>query len=170
MEAVRHGSGPLLIFAGAGSGKTRVLTRRIANLLLEHRHRPEEIFAVTFTNKAAREMKERIALLLDQRQVPYWVSTFHSSCAKILRRHAGSLNYTSNFAIYDSSESLSVLKRVYKRKKIDPKMIDPRSVIHQIDRAKNDYRFPDNIRKDSHGKPGWAEKVADLYESYQEEL
>lgn len=169
-EAVTHGEGPLLIFAGAGSGKTRVLTRRIANLVLEHNVAPQHIFAVTFTNKAASEMKLRVQTLFGGRAVPYWVSTFHSSAARILRAHATLLDYKENFAIYDTSDSLSALKRVYKKLNIDPKIIEPRAVLTKIDRAKNAYKFSDDIRHDPYIPRPIAEMMADLYHYYQEEL
>ncbi len=170
LEAVQHGMGPLLIFAGAGSGKTRVLTRRIAHLISEHGVSPGNILAVTFTNKAAREMKQRVEALFPGRSLPVWVSTFHSSCARILRQHAPLLDYTKNFAIYDSSDSLAAMKRVYKKLNVDPKMIEPRTVMSQIDRAKNNYEFPENLRQNFFLGREFAETVAELYEGYQAEL
>lgn len=188
-EAVEHGDGPLLIFAGAGSGKTRVLTRRIAHLILHHGVDASEILAVTFTNKAAREMKVRVATLFhehirtgstDRRQsnpsftsedsLPIWVSTFHSSCVKILRRHAKFLDFTQYFNIYDSSDSLSAMKRVYKSLQVDPKTIEPRAVLSAIDRAKNDYRFPEDLKRDIMFNPRHTEMIAELYAAYQAEL
>lgn len=169
-EAVVHGAGPLLIFAGAGSGKTRVLTRRIAYLVSHHRVHPEEILAVTFTNKAAREMKQRVDALFDHRGAPLWVSTFHSSCVRILRAHASLLDFTSQFAIYDSDDSLSTMRRVYKQLNVDPKIVDPRGVLSRIDRLKNDYKFADSVRSDPYIPAPHRELVAQLYEAYQEEL
>ena len=169
-QAVCHGNGPLLIFAGAGSGKTRVLTRRMTHLILEHNIHPGEILAVTFTNKAAQEMKSRVGQLLGNHQTPSWVSTFHSSCARILRRYAEALGYTSSFAIYDSSDSLAVIKRVYKKLNIDPRMLDPKMVRAKIDRAKNDYKFPDSFREDMYLPQIHANQIADVYEAYQQEL
>lgn len=170
LQAVQHGLGPLLIFAGAGSGKTRVLTRRIAHLIHAHNAHPGQILAVTFTNKAAREMKHRVEALFPGRSLPVWVSTFHSSCARILRRHARLLDFTDHFAIYDSSDSLSALKRTYKKLHIDPKLIEPKDVMRQIDIAKNNYEFPEQVRNNFFLGREFSETVAALYEGYQAEL
>jgi DNA helicase-2/ATP-dependent DNA helicase PcrA len=169
-EAVVHHEGPLLVFAGAGSGKTRVLTRRIAHLIREHRVYPDEILAVTFTNKAAKEMKERVFSLLGREALPVWVSTFHASCARILRQQAKLLDFTENFAIYDTSDSLSVLKRVFAKKNVDHKLIDPRSMLGKIDRAKNDYLFPDSFRENRFLSEAQGALMAEIYEAYQQEL
>ncbi|MFN8390519.1 MAG: UvrD-helicase domain-containing protein [Bdellovibrionota bacterium] len=169
-EAVMHGDGPLLIFAGAGSGKTRVLTRRIAHLILEHGASPSQILAVTFTNKAAREMKHRVENLFPQRSLPVWVATFHSTCTRILRQHAPLIDYGKNFAIYDSSDSMSALKRAFKRLSIDTKVLDPYQVARIIDRAKNDYQFSDSIRQNIYLGREVAEMAAQLFDAYQEEL
>ncbi len=186
LRAVQHLDGPLLIFAGAGSGKTRVLTRRIANLVLEGRARTDEILAVTFTNKAAREMQERVSSalvengLLGQRrfshQARVWVSTFHSTCSRILRQHAELLNYSPHFAIYDSSDTRSLIKKVYKQLGIDPRSIDPRSVLNRIDRAKNNYRFADSFR-DDFSEDSYSQSMsiegsafAEIYQAYQDQL
>ncbi len=178
--AVEHGEGPLLVFAGAGSGKTRVLTRRIAKLILEHGVHPARILAVTFTNKAAEEMKSRVLRLLAdtpsilpahlQNVGPLWVATFHSICTRILRAHAPALDYSHNFVIYDSSDSLSAMKRVYKKVGVDPKIIDPKMVLSRIDRAKNDYKFPEDLRRELSISPLMAESISELYIAYQEEL
>ena len=169
-QAVEHVEGPLLIFAGAGSGKTRVLTHRIFHLIHNVGLNPEQILAVTFTNKAAGEMQERVAGLFSQRLRVPWIATFHSACARILRAHAEALGYTKQFVIYDSSEALAALKRVYKKLKIDPKTIDPKTVMRMIDKAKNDYRSPDCMRAEAASSLAWFTQVADLYEAYQEEL
>ncbi len=169
-RAVLHFEGPLLVFAGAGSGKTRVLTRRIAHLIREHHVHPASILAVTFTNKAAREMKERVQKLFDGTPLPLWISTFHATCARILRMDAKYLGYTDKFVIYDSSDSLSAMKRVYTRKNIDPKVIDPKAMLHKIDRAKNDYLFPDSFRNDRYLSNSQAELLAEIYQGYQDEL
>ncbi len=170
LEAVKHSSGPLLVFAGAGSGKTRVLTRRIANLVIEHQIHPERIFAVTFTNKAAGEMRERVSKLIQCRPSALWVSTFHSSCARLLRRHAEFLDFSPRFAIYDSNDSLSTMKRVFKQLHIDTRTIDPKEVLSKIDRAKNNYQFPDDIRNDWKHARDLAEVAADAYQAYQDAL
>jgi DNA helicase-2/ATP-dependent DNA helicase PcrA len=169
-EAVVHGKGPLLVFAGAGSGKTRVLTVRIAHLILEHQVDPSEIFAVTFTNKAATEMKSRVAKLLQQSTAALWVSTFHSSCARILRSHAKHLDFTSSFVIYDTSDAMSALKRVFAKQNVDPKYLDPRRVMARIDKAKNNFECPDDLRKENHFALETAHTIANLYEGYQKEL
>jgi len=170
LQAVQHGLGPLLIFAGAGSGKTRVLTRRIAHLIHAEGAHPGQILAVTFTNKAAREMKHRVEALFPGRSLPIWVSTFHSTCVRILRQHARLLEFTEHFAIYDSSDSLSALKRTYKKLHVDPKLIEPRTVMSQIDRAKNNYEFPEHVRNNFFLGREFSETIADLYEGYQAEL
>ncbi|MBL7663075.1 UvrD-helicase domain-containing protein [bacterium] len=170
LEAVTTVDGPLLVFAGAGSGKTRVLTRRIAHLVLTQDVAPERILAVTFTNKAAREMKERVAGLFSRERPPSWVSTFHSMCVRILRTHAEMLDYSKRFVIYDDGDSQGAMKRVFKRKNIDSRLIEPRAVMSQIDRAKNEYLFPDDLRKNNWARGPQAELIAELYESYQREL
>ncbi|MCB0346328.1 MAG: UvrD-helicase domain-containing protein [Bdellovibrionales bacterium] len=169
-QAVLHTGGPLLVFAGAGSGKTRVLTHRIAHLVLEHGVAPHRILAVTFTNKAAREMKERTAALFSHRGVPDWVATFHSIGVRILRIHARELDYQPGFAIYDAGDSLSLVKRICKKLKVDPKILEPRTIRSQIDRAKNDYIFPDGLVSWSNLPPQLGQIVAEVYERYQEEL
>lgn len=169
-QAVLHAGGPLLVFAGAGSGKTRVLTHRIAHLVLEHGVAPHRILAVTFTNKAAREMKERTAALFGHHGAPDWVATFHSIGVRILRRHARELEYQPGFAIYDSADSLSLVKRVCKKLKVDPKLLEPRTIRSQIDRAKNDYIFPDQLASWSNLPPHLSEIVSEVYTAYQEEL
>lgn len=172
-QAVEHGSGALLVYAGAGSGKTRVLTHRITRLIKDGEATPDRIFAVTFTNKAAKEMKERINSLLGATKAPEYVSTFHSACARILRRHAPLLNFTRDFTIYDRSEALSVMKKVYKKLKVDPKEIEPRALLNKIDRAKNNYLFSDHFRKIGDNESYMLDEanvMADLYDGYQQEL
>lgn len=170
LQAVEHVDGPLLIFAGAGSGKTRVLTRRIANLILSHDVPPSQIFAVTFTNKAAREMKERVSTLFRSSLSRAWISTFHASCARILRSHAQCLNFTENFAIYDSNDTLSVLKRVFSELKIDQKEFDPKLARTKIDRAKNNYLFPDDFRDQIDSYDAFSKIFPQVYEHYQKLL
>src|SRR5580693_20650 len=119
--AVVHEGSPLLIVAGAGSGKTRVLTHRIAYLLAARGVAPGEVLAITFTNKAAGEMRERVADLVGPRARSMWVSTFHSACVRILRREAKSLGFTSSFTIYDSADSQRLLKQVIRELDLDPK-------------------------------------------------
>jgi DNA helicase II / ATP-dependent DNA helicase PcrA len=136
-EAVRAGDGPLLVLAGAGSGKTRVLTHRIAYLLATDRARPGEILAITFTNKAAREMCDRVEALVGRSARAMWVTTFHSACARMLRADAERLGYSRGFTIYDESDSLRMLKRCMKELQVDPRRYPPRSIRSQISGAKN---------------------------------
>jgi ATP-dependent DNA helicase UvrD/PcrA len=136
-EAVRHGGGPLLVLAGAGSGKTRVLTHRIAYLLATGAAHPNEILAITFTNKAAREMRERVEALVGRSARAMWVTTFHSACARMLRADAERLGYTRSFTIYDEADSLRMLKRAMAELHVDPKRYPPRSIRSQISGAKN---------------------------------
>ena len=137
-EAVLHTEGPLLIMAGAGSGKTRVLTHRIAYLIEEKNVNPWNILAITFTNKAAREMKERVSGILGKGGEDVWVSTFHSMCVRILRRDVDAIGYDRNFTILDSSDQLTLMKRILKELNIDPKKYDPRSILGSISNAKNE--------------------------------
>jgi DNA helicase II / ATP-dependent DNA helicase PcrA len=136
-EAVRHGEGPLLVLAGAGSGKTRVLTHRIAYLLATGQARPGEILAITFTNKAATEMRERVETLVGRATRAMWVITFHSACARMLRADAERLGYSRGFTIYDESDSLRMLKRCMEEQHVDPKRYPPRAIRSQISGAKN---------------------------------
>jgi DNA helicase-2/ATP-dependent DNA helicase PcrA len=136
-EAVEHGEGPLLVLAGAGSGKTRVLTHRIAYLLATGRARPGEILAITFTNKAAAEMRERVGQLVGRSVRAMWVTTFHSSCARMLRADAERLGYSRGFTIYDQSDSLRMLKRCLSELGVDPKRFPPRAIHSKISGAKN---------------------------------
>ncbi len=136
-EAVEHGEGPLLVLAGAGSGKTRVLTHRIAHLLATGAARPGEILAITFTNKAAAEMRERVGQLIGRSVRAMWVTTFHSACARMLRADAERLGYSRGFTIYDESDSLRMLKRCLSELGVDPKRYPPRAVRSKISGAKN---------------------------------
>jgi DNA helicase-2/ATP-dependent DNA helicase PcrA len=135
--AVRHGEGPLLVLAGAGSGKTRVLTHRIAYLLATGAARPGEILAITFTNKAAKEMRERVEALVGRSARAMWVTTFHSACARMLRADAERLGYSRGFTIYDESDSLRMLKRAMEELHVDPKRYPPRAIRSQVSGAKN---------------------------------
>jgi len=136
-EAVRHEGGPLLILAGAGSGKTRVLTYRIAHLMQERQRDPSRILAITFTNKAAEEMRSRVAQLLGTQSRGIWIGTFHATCARILRRHAGRLGLQANFVIYDESDQLHVIRDCLKRTAGDDRRLQPQLIRSMIDRAKN---------------------------------
>ena len=139
-EAATHGEGPLLILAGAGSGKTRVLTHRIAYLILEKGVSPYQILAITFTNKAAQEMRDRVNQLLPERQGEIWVSTFHSMCLRILRREIGNLGYDSDFSIYDTDDQKTVMRQVFKELQIDSKMLKERLVLSALSQVKNQGR------------------------------
>lgn len=167
-EAVLHTEGPLLIMAGAGSGKTRVLTHRIAYLITEKEVNPWNILAITFTNKAAREMKERVNDLLVSGGNDVWVSTFHSMCVRMLRRDVDQIGYNRNFTIVDSSEQLTLMKRIVKELNIDSKKYDPRMLLGQISQAKNNLLTPKQYA-DANG--GFIEEiVARCYAAYQKEL
>ncbi|GIO17565.1 ATP-dependent DNA helicase PcrA [Oceanobacillus oncorhynchi subsp. incaldanensis] len=167
-KAVRYTEGPLLIMAGAGSGKTRVLTHRIAYLMGEKEVAPRNILAITFTNKAAREMKERVAELVGPQGEYMWVSTFHSMCVRILRRDIDRIGYSSNFSILDSADQLSVVKQVLKNLNIDPKKFDPRAMLGQISTAKNELITEDEFAKNAGNF--YDRQVAQIYEGYQKML
>src|SRR6056297_3034085 len=145
-KAVTHTHGPLLIIAGAGSGKTRVLTYRIAYQLQQHKAVPQEILALTFTNKAAREMQERITKLIDERASKLWMGTFHSIFAKILRFEAEKIGFNSNFSIYDSSDSEQAIKLILRELNFDPREIQPRTIHRKISDAKNQLINPDTYK------------------------
>ncbi|WP_270215597.1 DNA helicase PcrA [Enterococcus lactis] len=167
-EAVLHTDGPLLLMAGAGSGKTRVLTHRIAYLIEEKEVNPWNILAITFTNKAAKEMKERVNAILASGGEDVWVSTFHSMCVRILRRDVDFIGYNRNFTIIDSSEQLTLMKRILKELNIDPKKYDPRSILGTISQAKNSLQTPQDFAKMQGSY--YEEIVAKCYAAYQKEL
>jgi ATP-dependent DNA helicase UvrD/PcrA len=167
-QAVIHGEGPLLVLAGAGSGKTRVLTHRIAYLLATGAARPGEILAITFTNKAASEMRERVGALIGRSVRAMWVTTFHSACARMLRADAEKLGYARTFTIYDESDSLRMLKRCMTELGIDPKRYPPRSLRAQISGAKNKLVDADAYDP-AEGNP-FEEVVADLYPLYEKRM
>lgn len=167
-EAVLHTDGPLLLMAGAGSGKTRVLTHRIAYLIEEKEVNPWNILAITFTNKAAKEMKERVNAILASGGEDVWVSTFHSMCVRILRRDADFIGYNRNFTIIDSSEQLTLMKRILKELNIDPKKYDPRSILGTISQAKNSLQTPQDFAKMQGSY--YEEIAAKCYAAYQKEL
>ncbi|MGX7013698.1 DNA helicase PcrA [Vagococcus silagei] len=167
-EAVLTTKGPLLIMAGAGSGKTRVLTHRIAYLIEEKDVNPWNILAITFTNKAAREMKERVVGILGQDGEDVWVSTFHSMCVRILRRDIDLIGYNRNFTILDGSDQNTLMKRILKEENIDSKKYDPRSMISAISQAKNELLTPDDYEERNNGF--FERTVAKCYHRYQKEL
>ena len=146
-EAVFCTEGPLLMLAGAGSGKTRSLTHRIAYLIEEKGVAPWNILAITFTNKAAQEMRERVDALVGYGSEDIWISTFHATCSRILRRHIDLLGYDRNFTIYDASDQKSLMKEVLKEMKIDTKQFPERSVMSEISSAKNEYKSPLDYQK-----------------------
>ena len=160
--------GPLLVLAGAGSGKTRVLTQRIAYLVGVCGIAPEGILAVTFTNKAAGEMRERVEKLLGADAAGVWLSTFHSVCVRILRRDIGHLGMTRGFAIYDEADSLSAVKQALARHRLDPKVVDPRRVRWRIDQWKNAGEDPAAVARAAYDAE--ARQAADVYATYQRVL
>ncbi|MFO8068571.1 MAG: DNA helicase PcrA [Alkalibacterium sp.] len=167
-EAVAHTEGPLLIMAGAGSGKTRVLTHRISYLIQEKGVNPWNILAITFTNKAASEMKSRVAGLVKDGGQDVWVSTFHSMCVRILRREIDHIGYSSNFTIADPGEQLTLMKKILKRLNIDPKKYNPRAILSEISNAKNILQNEKEYRAEA--TDFFGKMVADCYDSYQREL
>jgi ATP-dependent DNA helicase UvrD/PcrA len=166
-EAVTHGEGPLLILAGAGSGKTRALTRRIAYLIYTDQAQAGEILAITFTNKAAREMSGRLQQLLGHGTRGMWLMTFHAACARILRAEAARLGYTRQFTIYDQADARRLTKRCADAVGVDPKRYTPAALHNQISAAKNRLRVPADIRS---GGSGFDELLADVYELYERDL
>lgn len=167
-RAVQHTEGPLLLMAGAGSGKTRVLTHRIAYLLREKGVAPWSVLALTFTNKAAREMKDRVSSLVGPIAEDIWISTFHSMCVRILRRDIDRIGYNRNFSILDSGDQLSVIKQILKAKNIDSKKFEPRSILGTISGAKNELKKPAEFSKLAKGP--YEETAAEVYEEYQKQL
>ena len=168
-EAVFCTEGPLLMLAGAGSGKTRSLTHRIAYLIEEKGVAPWNILAITFTNKAAQEMRERVDALVGYGSEDIWISTFHATCSRILRRHIDLLGYDRNFTIYDASDQKSLMKEVLKEMKIDTKQFPARSVMSEISSAKNEYKSPLDYRNE-YGSNFRNQRIADIYEHYQKRL
>ncbi|MCT6823250.1 MAG: DNA helicase PcrA [Apilactobacillus sp.] len=169
-EAVLCTEGPLLIMAGAGSGKTRVLTHRIAYLIEEKQVLPWNILAITFTNKAAREMNERVGKLLEFGGNDVWISTFHSLCVRILRRHIDKIGFNKAFTIAGSSEQRTLVKRILKDFDIDPKKNDPRSILSAISNAKNDLKDPISYSESIDHNSPFEEIVAKVYAEYQDRL
>jgi DNA helicase-2/ATP-dependent DNA helicase PcrA len=167
-QAVEHGEGPLLVLAGAGSGKTRVLTHRIAHLLATGAARPGEILAITFTNKAASEMRERVEALVGRSARAMWVTTFHSACARMLRADAEKLGYSRSFTIYDESDSLRMLKRCMAELGVDPKRYPARSIRSQVSGAKN--KLVDAPAYAQAQGSVFEETVAGVYELYEKRM
>ena len=167
--AVTHESGPLLVMAGAGSGKTRVLTRRIAWLLATERIRPWEVLAITFTNKAAAEMRQRVETLVGNAAKYMWVSTFHSACVRILRSEADTLGVTRSFSIYDTADTKALLTRIIKGRGLDPKRFTPKSFAAKISQAKNELITPEAFALDA-GIDKMSQLTAEIYTEYQQLL
>lgn len=168
-EAVLHTQGPLLILAGAGSGKTRVITHRIAYLIEDKGVMPWNIMAITFTNKAAGEMRERVDELVGYGSDRIWVATFHSSCVRILRRYIDRIGYENNFTIYDTDDQKTVVKEICKQLNIDTKTIKERAILSEISSAKNEMISPEKYiknNKDNYGKS----RIGHVYKQYQEQL
>ena len=167
-EAVLHVDGPLLVVAGAGSGKTRVLTHRVAHLIRAHGVKPTEILAITFTNKAAAEMRERLERILGRTARAIWILTFHAACGRILRREAERLGYRSSFTIYDQADQVRVVKACLEELGKDPKRFTPRGIHAQISNAKNQLVSPDEYT--ARVASFWDQTVAEVYELYQRRL
>lgn len=167
-KAVTTTEGPLLIVAGAGSGKTRALTHRVAYLLQHKKITPWNILAVTFTNKAAREMKERIIRMVGQAAEDIWICTFHAMCVRILRRDIERLGYSRNFTILDTDDQLTVVKQVLKEENLDPKKFEPRALLAAISQAKNKLISPEAFKQNA--RELFEQVVAQVYEVYQDKL
>ena len=167
-EAVLHVDGPLLVVAGAGSGKTRVLTHRVAHLIRAHGVKPNEILAITFTNKAAAEMRERLERILGRTARAIWILTFHAACGRILRREAERLGYRSSFTIYDQADQVRVVKACLEELGKDPKRFTPRGIHAQISNAKNQLVSPEEYT--ARVASFWDQTVAEVYELYQRRL
>ena len=168
-EAVLQTEGPLLILAGAGSGKTRVLTHRVAYLIEEKQVNPWNILAITFTNKAAGEMRERVDQLVGFGAESIWVSTFHSTCVRILRRHIEYLGYTTNFSIYDSDDQKTLMKQVFKAMDVDTKQFKERSVLGTISSAKDKLTGPEEFLLNA-GQDFRQRRIGEIYKEYQKRL
>src|SRR3954464_7299389 len=162
-EAVLQIDGPLLILAGAGSGKTRVITYRIAYLIGNGHAVPDQVLAVTFTNKAAGEMRERVEAVLGENCNGIWLSTFHALCARLLRREAPHIGLSRDFVIYDSSDQVAVVKQAQRELGIDDKLVPPRMALSRISQAKNRMEGPDSLRGSWNLRD---EQIASIYEKY----
>src|SRR5918998_624689 len=167
-DAVTHGDGPLLVVAGAGSGKTRVLTHRIAHLIKDRGVSPFEILAITFTNKAADEMKQRVATLVGPVASKMWVSTFHAACVRILRRDGKALGYPSSFTIYDQADAVRLTGYVLRDLNVDPKRFPPRGVHAAISAAKNELVSVE--RYEEQAGSIFERRIGEVYREYQARL
>ena len=168
-EAVLHLDGPLLIVAGAGSGKTKVLTSRIANIINNKKAFPNQILAVTFTNKAAKEMQKRVSKILGSQAIGLnWLGTFHSICVKILRKHASAAGLNSNFTIVDTDDQIRLIKNICKSENVDVKQLSPRFILAIIDRWKNKGFYPEEVIVNN--KDVYEKAILPLYKIYQQKL
>ena len=168
-EAVINTEGPCLVIAGAGSGKTKVLTHKVAYLMQEKNVAPWNILAITFTNKAANEMKERVAKLVGEQAKDLWMGTFHSICVRILRSHIDKIGFDTSFIIFDTSDQRTMIKRCIKELDIDDKMFTERSVQSEKKKKKNEMLEPDQYSARAKGDFR-KEKIALVYEKYQKNL
>ena len=168
-EAVLNTDGPCLIIAGAGSGKTKVLTHKIAYLIEEKGVKPWNILAITFTNKAANEMKERIASLVEGAASDIWMGTFHSICVRILRKFIDRIGFDKSFIIFDQSDQRTLIKQCMRDLEIDDKLFNDRAVLSEISNAKNEMQEPSEYIEKSKGDFR-KEKIATIYELYQKRL
>lgn len=168
-EAVVNTDGPSLVIAGAGSGKTKVLTHKIAYLLGEKNVKPWNILAITFTNKAANEMKERVKNLVGETVNDMWIGTFHSICVKILRKNIDRIGFESSFIIFDTSDQKALMKQILKGENLDEKIFTEKSVLYEISNAKNEMIEPAQYAARAVGDFR-KEKIAELYKSYQRKL
>ena len=168
-EAVVKTEGPCLIIAGAGSGKTKVLTHKIAYLIEEKDVKPWDILAITFTNKAANEMKERVTNLVGEIANDMWIGTFHSVCVRILRKFIDRLGFETSFVIFDTSDQKTMMKQILKAQNIDDKLFSDKSVLYEISNAKNDMLEPEEYAEKYKGDYR-KEQIAELYKIYQRKL
>ena len=168
-EAVFYTEGPLLILAGAGSGKTRVLTHRIAHLIGDKGVNPFNILAITFTNKAAQEMRERVDKLTGADGMSVWVSTFHSTCVRILRRYIDRLGYDNRFTIYDTDDQKTLMKEICRKLNIDTKKYKERALLARISHAKDEMITPEDMEREVKGDFN-QKKIAAVYREYQAAL
>ena len=168
-EAVINTEGPCLVIAGAGSGKTKVLTHKIAYLIREKNVKPWDILAITFTNKAANEMKSRVEGLVSDAVRDMWIGTFHSICVRILRRQIDRLGFDTSFVIFDTSDQKTLIKQIIKAQNLDDKLYSDKSVLYEISNAKNEMLDPDEYAVRARGDFR-KEKIAELYRIYQNKL
>ncbi len=169
LQAVTFNEGPLMVVAGAGSGKTRVITSRIAYLIQECGVSPAHILAITFTNKAASEMRERVHRMLDHPESSPWISTFHSFCLRVLRRHIDSLGFSTDFAVFDGQDQLTLIKQCMKQAKVNEEAFSPKTILNHISGFKNDFQLPQDVPASSFSY-GNKMKAAEVYPVYQSEL